>query len=83
MRVARPLLRRGRRRQGAPWWTHVAIVVPVIALGAGLAGETLATEPVSLVGAGDIAGCSWDCDEKTAQLLDAIPGTVFALGDNA
>ena len=35
-----------------------------------------------LVGAGDIASCGFDDDEKTAQLLDDIAGTVFTLGDN-
>lgn len=35
------------------------------------------------VGAGDIAMCGEQNDEKTAALLDAIPGTVFNLGDNA
>lgn len=35
------------------------------------------------VGAGDIARCNSDRDEATAALLDAIPGTVFTLGDNA
>jgi hypothetical protein len=35
------------------------------------------------VGAGDIAACDSDGDEKTAALLDEIPGTVFTLGDNA
>jgi acid phosphatase type 7 len=35
------------------------------------------------VGAGDIAVCSTQGDEKTATLLDDIPGTVFTLGDNA
>jgi hypothetical protein len=39
-------------------------------------------DPV-LVGAGDIARCSYDGDEITAALLDAIPGTVIAVGDNA
>lgn len=39
-------------------------------------------DPV-LVGAGDIAACDSDGDEKTAVLLDGIPGTVFTLGDNA
>lgn len=38
-------------------------------------------DPV-LVGAGDIAGCSSDGDEATANLLDGIPGTVFTTGDN-
>jgi hypothetical protein len=41
------------------------------------------TESVVLVGAGDIATCSGNQDELTAQLLDAIPGTVFTAGDNA
>jgi hypothetical protein len=35
------------------------------------------------VGAGDISDCNNDNDELTAQLLDAIPGTVFTTGDNA
>lgn len=34
------------------------------------------------VGAGDIAVCTTKGDEQTAALLDTIPGTVFALGDN-
>jgi hypothetical protein len=39
---------------------------------------------VALVGAGDIAGCSTDGDEATAELLDGFPdATVFTLGDNA
>ncbi len=36
-----------------------------------------------LVGAGDIATCDRNEDEQTAALLDALPGTVFTLGDNA
>ncbi len=37
---------------------------------------------IDLVGAGDIAACTvWS--EKTALLLDAIPGTVITMGDNA
>ena len=39
--------------------------------------------PVVLVGAGDIADCSGTGDDATAQLLDGIPGTVFAAGDDA
>jgi hypothetical protein len=35
-----------------------------------------------LVGAGDIASCDRDGDEKTADLLDDIAGTIFTLGDN-
>jgi acid phosphatase type 7 len=38
---------------------------------------------VTLVGAGDIAGCNFKADRKTARLLGRIPGTVFTLGDNA
>jgi Calcineurin-like phosphoesterase len=44
--------------------------------------EAPSRDPV-LAGAGDIARCSWDGDEATARLLDDIPGTVFAAGDNA
>jgi len=40
-----------------------------------------AADPV-FVGAGDIASCARTHDEATARLLDAIPGTVFAAGDN-
>jgi PKD repeat protein len=41
--------------------------------------------PASLimVGAGDIASCSSDGDEATADLLDVTPGIVFTVGDNA
>lgn len=44
--------------------------------------EANAADPV-LVGAGDIASCSENGDEITAKMLDGMPGTVFALGDNA
>ena len=37
---------------------------------------------VTLVGAGDIAGCDFSADYATAKLLGRIPGTVFTLGDN-
>lgn len=40
-----------------------------------------AADPV-FVGAGDIADCKTDPDSKTADLLDNIAGTVYALGDN-
>jgi acid phosphatase type 7 len=52
--------------------TTVSTVVP-----------TMASDDVVLVGAGDISECESDGDEFTAQLLDAIPGTVFTTGDNA
>jgi hypothetical protein len=38
---------------------------------------------VVLVGAGNIARCDKVNDERTADLLDNIPGTVFITGDNA
>jgi hypothetical protein len=40
-------------------------------------------QTVTLVGAGDIAGCDFKADRKTARLVGKIPGTVFTLGDNA
>lgn len=39
--------------------------------------------PPALVGAGDIADCTRNQDSLTANLMDTIPGTVFADGDNA
>jgi hypothetical protein len=36
-----------------------------------------------LIGAGDIASCASGGDERTADLLDGIRGTVFTTGDNA
>jgi hypothetical protein len=45
------------------------------------ATPTLPPEAFVLAGAGDIASCDNENDEMTAQLLDAIPGTVFTTGD--
>jgi len=45
-------------------------------------GEAASADPV-LVGAGDIAHCAERGDERTANLLRNIPGTVFTTGDNA
>jgi acid phosphatase type 7 len=42
----------------------------------------VAADPVVLA-AGDIAGCSSEGDERTAELLDAHRGTILALGDLA
>jgi hypothetical protein len=63
-----------------------AILLPcttvVLMAAQGVAQTT--TQTVTLVGAGDIAECSPDNNAKaTAALLDNIPGTVLALGDNA
>jgi hypothetical protein len=40
------------------------------------------TTTVTLVGAGDIASCSYDRDKATADVLANVSGTVFTLGDN-
>jgi len=44
--------------------------------------STLSAGDAIFVGAGDISACDTNNDELTAELLDAIPGTVFAAGDN-
>ncbi len=54
-------------------------IAPASALRADLSGPPDQT----LVVAGNIASCATNGDELTAQLVDAIPGTVVALGDNA
>ncbi len=41
------------------------------------------TPTVTLVGAGDIAGCDFGHDSKTARLVGKIRGTVFTVGDHA
>ncbi len=43
---------------------------------------TLTSPPVTVLAAGDIAGCDTTGDEKTAAILDATPGTILTLGDN-
>jgi 3',5'-cyclic AMP phosphodiesterase CpdA len=42
----------------------------------------IAAPDVVFAGAGDIAVCGSDAAERTAQLLDRLPGFVFSLGDN-
>ncbi|WP_160317551.1 metallophosphoesterase family protein [Ornatilinea apprima] len=39
--------------------------------------------PVVLAGAADISICGQDGDDRTAELLDQIPGAVFTAGDNS
>ena len=70
----------------------ILVVAAVLVSGLVAVMPTLATDrPVGpppspddpvLVGAGDIADCDSQGDEATAALLDAIPGTVFTVGDN-
>lgn len=40
------------------------------------------TTTATLVGAGDIASCSYNRDKATAKVLAKVPGTVYTLGDN-
>src|SRR5215207_5850573 len=65
----------------------VAVVLLFVAVNGFFLVKTPATapppDPEILVGAGDIAGCSSEGDEATADLLDGIAGTVFTVGDNA
>ena len=58
---------------------------PVVHRARGISAvSTDSTGPVTFVGAGDIADCGGFLgDERTAALLDTIPGTVFTIGDNA
>ena len=46
-------------------------------------GQEEAKNPAILVGAGDIASCTRNGHEETADLLDGISGTVATFGDNA
>ena len=66
------------------------ILVACLALGCGGADSTgpsyepLIDLPAEIVlAAGNIASCGSLNDEATASLMDTLPGTIFALGDNA
>jgi hypothetical protein len=48
-----------------------------------VSAQVVTAEDPVFVGAGDIASCTSTGDEATANLLDAIPGTVYTTGDNA
>jgi hypothetical protein len=50
-----------------------------LAVGAAAAQPVPAT--VTLLAAGDIATCGQEGDERTAAVLDRLPGTILALGD--
>lgn len=47
-----------------------------------LGQATRESRSVAMVGAGDIALCDSQADERTARLVSQIPGRVFTLGDN-
>lgn len=51
-------------------------------VGSPVTSPTPVGQTTVLVGAGDIAECGDDDDEQTAELVAAIPGTVFLAGDN-
>lgn len=51
--------------------------------GGELARAVVYVEQAVLVGAGDIAVCGYEADEKTAALLDHLSGIVWTAGDNA
>jgi hypothetical protein len=57
----------------------MACTIAVLAAAPGV-GQT--TKTVTLVGAGDIASCSYNRDTATANILANVRGTVFTLGDN-
>lgn len=62
------------------------LIILVSTLVGGSSGQAYAAgKSYVLVGAGDISKCGSsnnDNDERTAKLLDKIPGTVFTTGDN-
>ncbi len=76
---------RGPMKLGSSVLVGVALAI-ILSVLWGISGPSasaqVGTDP-TLVGAGDIARCAANRDEKTATLLDAIPGTVFTTGDNA
>ena len=56
--------------------------------GTGSPGDSPSPAPAVLVGAGDIAECPTDADERTAELLDEVvaehpDAIVYTTGDNA
>ena|GEM_PF-6893660 len=78
----RPRFRRAAVLAAGVLLTLVGTTPVTAAPAAGAAAPTVA-DPV-IVGAGDIAACADPSGaEATAALLGAIPGTVFALGDDA
>jgi hypothetical protein len=69
------------RSQRSP--AAIALVVAISSVLIACSASQLLDRSVVLVGAGDIASCSYDEDEATAKVLDNIDGTVFTAGDNA
>jgi hypothetical protein len=78
----------GTHRYVMPGEFRVSVSVTDADGGVGTDEATVAVSDLSaptqvLVGAGDIADCKGTAHLRTAELLDRIPGTVFAGGDNA
>lgn len=66
-------------------WRAAAVALPPL-LVFGLPGAEAQTEPTAaptVIAAGDIAKCGNPGAEKTAALIDSLPGTVLPLGDLA
>ena len=61
----------------------VGVATVTVSFQGGFAGAAIAVTPAVLVGAGDIASCSYADDEATGRLLDSIRGVVFTAGDDA
>jgi 3',5'-cyclic AMP phosphodiesterase CpdA len=67
---------------GAPQASAGIVATPGPAASA--SGAPITSGPTArLLGAGDIASCQTVQDERTAELVLAIPGIVFTAGDNA
>jgi len=78
-------LRACRRAWPSSWWpacSHATSSASAVLTVPATPVVPSAPDPV-IVGAGDIASCDYPTGAKaTAAVLDGIPGTVFALGDN-
>ncbi len=80
MHITRQILNSQAHRALARFFLP-SIFAAAILLASGARAQT--SDPV-IAGAGDIAGCPAIANaEATAKLLDAIPGTIVTLGDNA
>lgn len=84
--VLRPMEKGARRKmkKTVSLLSTMTLAVLLACVAAGLtAGPGIGrTAAVTLVGAGDIAGCAEEDSRATARLLGGISGTVFTLGDN-
>ncbi len=77
-----PSVSGGASATPSPEATHASETPPAASQPVPSVEASPSGDPV-LVGAGDIAVCGRPDDEATADLIDGIPGIVFALGDTA